>query len=147
MHASSSSPYTENSKTQPQRPTSSNISKIPRIPSSPKQMYIIARIRYLNRHRKYLYIFFKTNYFYNQLNAFLFRTSPLPNENRNGGISEKANRNTITSTNSKTNDLSNQPAIRQSLGPNTATIYSKPSSIHKTNKPNQENSRRVKITT
>ena len=80
------------------------------------------------------------------MNVFNFRTNSVQNDIKNTG--EKGNRNSIVSNHSKSNDLPNPPAIRQSLGPNTATIYSKSSSLHKnSSKQNQENPRRVKITT
>jgi hypothetical protein len=87
-------------KTQHQKQTQ-NVSKIPRVPSSPKQ--------------------------------------------RSGSIDEKRNANPGASNNSKSSDLSNPPVIKQPLGPNTATIYSKTSSMQKTNKQGPEIRRRQKI--
>ena len=66
-------------------------------------------------------------------------------QNRSGSIDEKRNANPGASNNSKSGDLSNPPAIKQPLGANTATIYSKTSSMQKTNKQGPEIRRRQKI--
>ena len=74
-----------------------------------------------------------------------FRTKFFPNEPKKNGGNDKLN----GVHSAKTDDLSTPtPAIRQSLGPNTATLYSKTSSsIHRTNRQNHENTRRSKIKT
>ena len=150
MHATSS-PYTENNvvKTQSQRPTQL-VSKIPRIPTSPKQqMYILKHITQnfhfelfrnkIQPFREYLLF----GVYLSVLMLFHFRTKFFPNETKRNGVNERGN----GAPSAKTNDLSTPtPAIRQSLGPNTATLYSKTtSSIHRTNKQNQENQRRSKV--
>ena len=84
---------------------------------------------------------------FNQSHTLInFLLISIVSKNRSGSIDEKRNANLGTSNNSKSSDLSNPPAIKQPLGPNTATIYSKTSSMQKTNKQGPEIRRRQKIT-
>ena len=86
----------------------------------------------------------------------------MTNKRQNGNTHEKANVNSSVSVNTPSNITRpkldgqsescadkplNHPIIKQSLVPNTATIYSNKSAIHKTNNTNQERQTRSKIGT
>ena len=86
----------------------------------------------------------------------------MTNKRQNGNTHEKVSVNSPVSVNTPSNITRqkidgqsescadkplNHPIIKQSLVPNTATIYSNKSAIHKSNKPNQEPQTRSKIGT